>query len=143
MISATPWNCLCLCWCWCCCCCSRCRRRWCSCFWLSIAYINERASVNLPHAAGCKWAQADPRFSLSLGSFAASRPHLNLWSLIITNQMYANCARNAFTPLANQFNQIFCCCCSSCCRWRCCGVDEVTECELRVYPSVHTYLHAN
>lgn len=42
---------------------------------------------------------------------AASHPHLNLWSLIIRNQMYANCARNAFTALANQFNQIFCCCC--------------------------------
>jgi len=25
----------------------------------------------------------------------------------------------------------------------CHGRDEVPECELRVYPSVHTYLHAN
>jgi len=25
----------------------------------------------------------------------------------------------------------------------CHGTDEVPECELRVYPFVHTYLHAN
>lgn len=40
----------------------------------------------------------------------SSRAHLNLWwSPIITNQMYANCARNALvlTAVANQFNQIF------------------------------------
>jgi len=42
MASTMSWNCYC------------CRRCWC-CSWQSIAYINECASHNLPHAAGCKW----------------------------------------------------------------------------------------
>lgn len=78
----------------------------------SICHMRQDAS------APCRSSQFLPHtvHSLSLSQFLPARlraavPHLNLWStMIITNRMYANCARNAFAALANQFNQILCCC---------------------------------